>query len=206
MNFSSIKLSSVDHPPLRIKFASDEFLTALTANCAACDEIIMDLYKWRLAATEFKDLKPPTFSSTRNWFEKYYLANQNKILFLVNKGESRIGHIGLNLFFSTSALLEVDNVIRGKKDCCRGIMSRSLQSMLEWYNTYNSPNCVYLRTTDCNVKAIKFYKSNGFIHDSSASMKHIYSENKALIDGDNFAQACEESDTKYIVLRLNTSY
>ena len=201
MNFSSFKFREGNSNPLRIDIADGEYLSVLTSNSSNHSGYIDDLYRWRLAAIEFKDPIPPSLESTQKWYNNNYLANDKKILFIVNKDCERIGHLGLHSFFSTSRLVEIDNVIRGKKNCYKGIMSRSLHALMRWYNSLATPECIYLRTTQY-LNAIRFYESNGFFNDGT-SMMDIYSEYSPHINDNALCQACKDSDQRYIVLRYH---
>ena len=200
--FYYLKNSNCSTIPRVIEFASGERLEILTDSCEQNDSLINNLFQWRKSAVEFGDIIPPTFDSTKQWFSNYYLANSNKLLFLVTFDSEPIGHIGFNLFFENFKILEIDNVIRGKKNCCKGIMSRSLRAMLDWSIAVLSPTIFFLRTDVTNKHAINFYINNNFSVDT-LGMKNLYMELNS--EDSDIYNKCIESDAKFVVLRQTSA-
>ena len=187
-----------------IDVAKDETLTPLTDLDRGNEKLMNYLYEWRLNAIEFRDPIPPTYQSTINWFNNIYLPNDNKILFLIKNKKVPIGHIGLNFFFETSALIELDNVIRGENSICKGIMSRSLQSLLLWASQKFNPVLYYLRVLPTNVHAINFYKFNNFSKEFTSMIK-LSQEYSSFHDSKKYVDQSLESDKRMIVMKLKDS-
>jgi len=201
--FSAVKheLASM---PLSLPISDKERLVALTHNDVLNDVIVDKLFQWRLAAVEFKDLRSPTLDSTKAWLANNYLANTNKLLFMVESENMFIGHMGFNLFFSTGSYLEIDNVIRGVKGRHKGIMTRALRTMIAWGVETFAPELIYLRTTECNSHAIDFYLKCGF-YRTDTTMSQLYAnildESSHSLHTELF-MLCEQSDSRFILLAL----
>ena len=202
--FNDLKRASNSSDVFFVNFGIKESLEALSSFHATDDFVINNLYRWRLAAVEFRDLIPPTFESTNKWFTSNYLNNPFKLLFLVKYDNIPIGHMGLNCLFNSTRLIEIDNVIRGTKGVHKGIMSRALKSMIQWSKLRFNPTLIYLRTTGCNSNAINFYKNNSF-EFRSGGLKQILAEHQTTIRINNYIEMCNESDSKYIVLEYKKS-
>lgn len=202
--FSDIKLAPNNRESFCLNFGVNESLEALSSFHSTDDFLINNLYRWRLAAIEFRDLIPPTFESTKKWFTSNYLENPLKLLFLVKYDDIPIGHMGLNCLFDSTRLIEIDNVIRGTKGVHKGIMSRALKAMIQWSKLNFSPALIYLRTTNCNSNAINFYKNNNF-KLKSGGLKQILAEYQTAIRINKYVEMCNESDLKYVVLEYKSS-
>ncbi len=102
-----------------------------------------------------------TYESTKNWLKNMVIENEDRILFLVvDKHGKRHGHLGLWLREDTN--LEVDNVIKDPVSIEKGLFGAALKTITSWAWEYLGSSELSLRVLTSNVKAVEFYKSNGF--------------------------------------------
>lgn len=127
------------------------------------NELITKLSHWR---TENAFAYPTQFrvttAGTKSWLRKL-LDTRERILFLVvNRHGKYVGHLGFANAINDELEIEIDNVVRGVKDVCSGIMSNALKSLLNWAEEILGPHKIYLRVMDDNSHAIEFYGKSGF--------------------------------------------
>jgi putative acetyltransferase len=81
--------------------------------------------RWFL--TEF----PPDANRTRTWLTAS-IAAPDRLLLVVEVDGTPVAHLGLREIDVARGEAEVDNVVRGRADGGKGVMSRALQVMLSW--------------------------------------------------------------------------
>jgi perosamine synthetase len=120
--------------------------------------------KWREENPEgFTNRFKGTEEKTRNWIDNVLLPREDRILFMVhNIHNIPIGHLGFSSFDFDKKSCEIDNVVRGIKDCDKGMMSLALNSLIRWgKKTFGLKN-IYLKVVSNNHHAINFYRKRGF--------------------------------------------
>jgi perosamine synthetase len=150
------------------------YLVCVSELHADDDQVITLLTKWRGEATAYRDSFKPTFESTKNWLRKLLLDVPDRILFLVlDRHGHAIGHLGFANALNDQGLMEIDNVIRGVHNIESGIMSLSMQVLIEWANKTFLPQGIHLRTLEDNVHAIKFYENLNFTLTGKLPLRKI---------------------------------
>lgn len=141
------------------------FLKPLTKSTINNSKEIKLLAKWReensfAFPTKFK----VTLEGTKKW-TKGLIKDPTRILFFIEmnaKTNTLVGHMGLYTFNFKENSCEIDNVVRGVKSIHKGVMSLSLNSLINWSLQNLSPKKIYLKVISDNRHAIKFYLKNGF--------------------------------------------
>lgn len=128
------------------------------------DDLINSLMIWRNQNIEaYLNHEPATHEGTRKWLTKFVLDNQSKLLFIVNSEDFKpIGHMGIADGLSTHSYVELDNIVRGEKNCDKGIMTLALYDLISWLFLFSDCEKVYLRVFSDNLNAIRLYKNLKF--------------------------------------------
>jgi perosamine synthetase len=131
------------------------------------EALIADLTRWRnehVAVYPSQFVATPT--STRGWLRDRVLAVPDRMLFLVvNKFGRIVGHLGFASALNDDCSLEMDNIVRGVKSCDPGIMTRAMETLIDWGQEKLGPREIYLRVFENNTHAISFYEKLGFVRD-----------------------------------------
>ena len=138
--------------------------------------LIQTLADWRMEhAKAFPTQFPVTLEGTQTWLEKKLLDVPDRILFLVQDACGHIaGHIGFANCLNDELVMEIDNVVRGVSEVAPGIMSLSLNTLIDWANTTLWPESVVLRVLDDNEHAQTFYQKNNFFEiERQPLRKHV---------------------------------
>lgn len=115
---------------------------------------------------------------TRNWLDKAVVQRPDRILFLVVQRDSEvIGHIGLANGLGREGELEIDNVLRGKKDGTPGLMTEALAALTEWARKVLFIDRFYLRVLESNTEALEYYRRRGFVEEDRRPLKWHASDN-----------------------------
>ncbi len=138
--------------------------------------VIEKLAAWRQKNAQFFPSQfPVTLEGTATWLRKGVLDVEDRILFLViDPVGQMVGHLGYANGFMENGLLEIDNVVRGEKDFCPGIMHTAMQELISWAEEFIAPEQIFLRVFADNERAINFYKKLHFVGDTLLPLhKHI---------------------------------
>jgi len=104
-----------------------------------------------------------TEERTKKWLENYVLNNNDRIIFMIDDEENNsFGHIGLTNFNFENNTVELDSVLRGVKGIYPGLMSLSVNKIIDFVL-----NCLFLKGVGLSVfsdneSAISFYNNLGF--------------------------------------------
>ena len=147
----------------RIKINENNYLLPLSKLYLENKELIKKLTFYR---NKFKKYYPTQFQateiSTKKWIKKL-LSTNNRIMFLlVNKENSICGVMGLLKHDSSENSLEIDNVIKFKNCYEKNIFSKVLQELLSFSKEVLFIDNIQLKVMSNNLRAIKYYKKNGF--------------------------------------------
>ena len=147
----------------RIKINENNYLIPLSKIYLENNELIKKLTFYR---NKFKKYYPTQFQateiSTKKWIKKL-LSTNNRIMFLlVNKENSICGVMGLLKHDSSENSLEIDNVIKFKNCYEKNIFSKVLQVLLSFSKEVLFIENIQLKVMSNNLRAIKYYKKNGF--------------------------------------------
>ncbi len=148
---------------LRLR-GSGGFLLAVSELHASERRSIRLLSQWR---RENEFAFPTRFRITEEgtaaWLRAQLLDVPDRILFFVlDRFGEPLGHLGLWQPPDDDRLIMIDNVVRGVKDRCAGIMGEALRTMLSWTEEMLRPNRIALKVFSDNEHAIEFYRRHGF--------------------------------------------
>lgn len=130
-------------------------------------EIIKLLSKWREESSKWFDIFKVTESGTKKWLKEQVIDIKNRILFMIETFDGTyIGHIGLYRG-------EIDNIIRGRKDILKGLMTYAINTMVKWAFSELNIDCLYVRVFSDNEKAIALYKRCGFNNIDKIPLRKI---------------------------------
>jgi perosamine synthetase len=138
--------------------------------------LIKELARWRAENTfAYPSQFPVTVSGTTTWLRSKLLDVEDRLLFLVlDRHGHAVGHLGYANSINDYGEMEIDNVVRGDKGAEPGIMSRSMQAVLNWAEEVIGPRQICLRVFSDNDHAIEFYRKLGFRDDRLLPLrKHI---------------------------------
>ena len=148
-------------------------------------EALHEMWLWRRNnASYFFFDQPPSLESYTEYLTKGPVLNKKRILFLVTKDTTPVGHLGLDV--SGEERATIDNVLRGvgeRGPGVGGLMERGLRAMISWANEIHGIQKFKLEVRSDNPRAIEFYKRCGFsISEVKRSGHHTDSSNIGLED------------------------
>ena len=127
-------------------------------------ETLREMWLWRCKnASYFFFDQPPSLESYGRYLTEGPVLDKNRILFLVVKDTTPVGHLGIATY--TQELGTIDNVLRGIDKGVpgtAGLMERGLQAMISWANEIHGIQKFELEVRSDNTRAIEFYKRCGF--------------------------------------------
>jgi perosamine synthetase len=126
--------------------------------------LIATLSRWREHNSfAFPTQFPVTDEGTARWLRTGLLDVEDRILFLVcDRHGHPVGHLGFADGLAGDRALEIDNVVRGERDCEPGLMSVAMDALLRWAHETLGPREVHLRVFEDNEHAVRFYERLGF--------------------------------------------
>lgn len=154
-------------------------------------DLIAKFSKWRAEnASSFPSQFPVTLEGTKTWLRSHLMDVEDRMLFLVmDKFGKAIGHLGYANSINEQGEMEIDNVVRGKKDAQPGIMGLALEALLNWAEELIGPKQIFLRVFSENEHAINYYRRLGFRDDELLPLRKL-TEGEAtyyrpVVQGDN---------------------
>jgi RimJ/RimL family protein N-acetyltransferase len=135
-------------------------LTPVTHRMAEEADLVDALFRWRRAhMTAFLTVFVPTPEKTRHYLTAFALPDPARILFLIERHDRPVGHIGLCNIAADGA--EIDNVMRGEPVDAPGFMIDAHHALMRWaFSTLDVP-LVYLNVLADNARAIHAYQKAG---------------------------------------------
>jgi len=125
------------------------------------ENLICKFTEWRNYAMEmFFSHFTASLSSTERYLEDFSLAQNNRILFVIQSEGDMVGHIGLAHISNRHA--EIDNVIRGERTNHQNLMFEALKALVSWAFSELRLNYLELRVTSDNWRAKDLYERVGF--------------------------------------------
>lgn len=123
-------------------------------------QLIELLAKWREENSfAYPTRFPVTVEGTAKWLHEKLLDVEDRILFLIYDRHGHLaGHLGYANCFNEEGLMEIDNVVRGRKDAQKGLMGDAMNTVMEWARTTLWPSGFFLRVLESNRHAIEFYE------------------------------------------------
>ena len=127
-------------------------------------EILNEMWLWRRNnASYFFFDQLPTLESYTDYLTGGPIINKQRILFLVVKDKTIVGHLGLATNGDKPA--SIDNVLRGAGEGdsrLAGLMTRALQAVISWARETHGIRKFELEVRSDNTRAIEFYEKCGF--------------------------------------------
>lgn len=122
------------------------------------------LSKWRRENPSLSNsVFEVTDARTEKWLENLVLARPDRILFFIDELDgTHIGHIAYSSFDFENKTAEIDAVLRGRSSTVRGLMTFAVRAMVRWAEKYLNLNCIQLRVSDGNERAVSLYQRCGF--------------------------------------------
>lgn len=143
-----------------------------------------------------------TDERTEMWLKKYVLEKKDRIIFVIQDLNNHyIGQIGLAGFDYNEKSVEIDAVVRGKKDVLPGIMGAALNTIINWGELEFHVEKFLLDVFDDNLHAIKFYKKNGFVESGRIALVEQKSRMETRWEIDE-SIAVESASRCYIKMEL----
>lgn len=130
---------------------------------AESDRALMELLgRWRKENEHgFLGSFPVSYERTHSWYLKNLINQPDRLLFLIEVDGKYVGHIGLFRFNYETKTCEIDNIVRGEKDC-PGIMGDAILAMMQWGRDTLGLSGYGLKVLGDNDKAIRLYKKLGY--------------------------------------------
>ena len=200
-NFNLLK---EDRTNFKLELAGIGYLVPIKFEDISNLEMIEKFCNWRNQnSSAFPGNHQTNIQRTIQWIDRHVLRNPLRILFKIysNSGEL-IGHSGLIVSEQHECVVELDNILRGKQDIEKGIMSETIQNLIDWtFKTFN-PNGIFLKVLRSNKKAITFYEKNGFL---SVSSFPIYNSQENSLNSKNFFEIDEKTNPNdhFEIMTLN---
>tara|TARA_X000001036_G_C20503445_1_gene734869 strand:+ start:304 stop:960 length:657 start_codon:yes stop_codon:yes gene_type:complete len=122
------------------------------------------LSKWRI---ENPTISTGTFQvteeRTKKWLTELVINRDDRIIFMIHgRNEEPLGHIGLsNVDFSNNSV-ELDSVLRGKKNILKGLMSQCVNTLIKFALKELGFSEIDLSVLSDNNHAVNFYKKLNF--------------------------------------------
>lgn len=137
--------------------------------------IVNALSKWRREnPNAWASVFDVTDERTEKWLEKYVLRNKDRIIFVIQDLKNDyIGQIGFAGFDYNEKSVEIDAVVRGKKDILPGVMGAALKAIIEWGKKELYLEHIFLDVFDDNTHAIEFYKKNNFVEIKRIALNEV---------------------------------
>jgi RimJ/RimL family protein N-acetyltransferase len=127
-------------------------------------ETLKEMWLWRRKkASYFFFDQIPSLESYTKYLSDGPIFTKQRILFLVAKDETIVGHLGLATHGQKPAT--IDNVIRGAGEGdprMAGLMAKGLQAVISWAREIHGIEKFRLEVRSDNIKAIEFYEKCGF--------------------------------------------
>lgn len=137
-------------------------LNLITRECIEHDAIVSLLSRWRKENEFwFQAIFPVSDAGTKIWLKNKVIEEKDRLLFLITIDNKYIGHVGLWKFDFANHSCEIDNIVRGEKDC-PGIMYPSLILLQDWARETLAIKDFYLHTLVENHRAVKLYEKLGY--------------------------------------------
>ena len=158
-----LKHEAFGRTAIKCKYADREFeIILLTSECAKSIDLMELLGRWR-KENEHWYLSQFSVSTERTtkWFMEKLIEVPDRLLFMIKISGKYIGHVGLFRFDFHNLICEIDNILRGEKDC-PGIMGDAVMGLMDWARSSLKLKGFTLKVLSDNSRAIKLYKNLGY--------------------------------------------
>ena len=139
------------------------------------------LSKWRI---ENPTISTATFQvteeRTKKWLTELVINRVDRIIFMIHgRNDQPIGHIGLSNVDFVNNSVELDSVLRGKKNILKGLMSKCVNALIKFAFKELGFSEIDLSVLSDNNHAVNFYKKLNFkIIDKIPLLKKIKDNEK----------------------------
>lgn len=117
------------------------------------------LYQWRRSVLYLWPTESDiTLESTIKWFKNVFIPSDRELYFVLYN-EKPVGHVGVKNI--TPISFEIDNIIKYEA-CPSSVMRSALLELIKIYSQ-GGKRTPYLETLKYNDKAMKLYRSLGFV-------------------------------------------
>lgn len=159
-DLKSAQPREVSIPVVLAEESAAGFLRPLTHQMAGDPNIVDALFRWRREhMTAFLTVFVPTPEKTRSYLMDFSLPDPARILFLIERDNRDVGHIGLCNITPDQA--EIDNVIRGERIDLPNFMVCAHNALLHWAFSTLNIHLAYLNVLSSNSRAIRTYEKVG---------------------------------------------
>lgn len=118
----------------------------------------------------FPKQEPWTVEAHRDWYYDVYLTDPAQNLYIVKRGQSLIGTVGMTIKNGSG---ELERMMLGEKTLARGgYMRQGMRKLMEAYGLAH----YWLRVMPDNEATIRFHQRNGFTitSDDGGSYENVY--------------------------------
>lgn len=144
------------------------FLCPVTADFETTIPGCVDLLnRWRAENPTLSPSRfPITHERTQRWITNAIINNDHRILFMVQSlSGAYVGHLGFTAIAPEKRAAEVDQVVRGEKNACPGLMGFAMKSLIRWGKMELGLEHIDLVVLPENRHGIAFYRRCGFERD-----------------------------------------
>jgi RimJ/RimL family protein N-acetyltransferase len=128
-------------------------------------ETVDKMSSWRSTAKDSFFSQVDSSVDSMLWYlREYSIGDPNRILFLIRKGDSFLGHLGLSRVRTGRA--EIDNVMKSqdKESTIQSAQFLTIfNEFIEWASVNLGISLFSLQVVSSNIPAIKLYRRAGFI-------------------------------------------
>ena len=145
------------------------------------------LSKWRIEnPTISTGIFQVTEERTKKWLTDLVLNRDDRIIFMIHGLDNvPIGHIGLSNVDFINNSVELDSVLRGKKNILKGLMSQCVKRLIKFALKELRFSEIKLSVLSDNNQAVNFYKKLNF----------------KIIDKIPLLKIIKDNETKYEIVK-----
>jgi RimJ/RimL family protein N-acetyltransferase len=138
-------------------------LRPITKTAPSDGELIQKLTDWRNRFRgRFFTQFTATFERTRSWLRDVVLADDTRLLFMINSNDKLMGHIGFKDLGLHGRSAELDNLIRGEMEGHRQLTYYAEVALIHWMFKTLEIDLIYACPLADNSLVLKLHYAVGF--------------------------------------------